>query len=299
MNNIELVKNELSKRTGRLGLILQKHAPEIMLVAGVGGIVVGTILACKATLKVEQVIQESKDELEKIKTFQPTADQDYTEDDRQKDVAISYVRSGTRFIKLYGPSFSLYLGGLICILGAHGIMKKRQVALVAAYNVVSESFNLYRKRVMEKYGESEEYSLRHGTVEETVEYVDQETGKKKKTKVQVTNDNTKPSEYARFFDESSRYYEKDATLNRFFLSTKQNYLNDKLKVYGHLFLNEVYDELGLPRSQAGAIVGWLNGEGDSFVDFGMYRMGNENFINGYERSVLLDFNVDGVIFDKI
>ena len=91
-----------------------------------------------------------------------------------------------------------------------------------------------------------------------------------------------------------------------FLRAQQQYANDKLIAQGHLFLNEVYDMLGLPRTKAGAIVGWVyddnNAVGDNFVDFGIYDVHREtarDFVNGYERSILLDFNVDGVIYDLI
>ena len=64
--------------------------------------------------------------------------------------------------------------------------------------------------------------------------------------------------------------------------------------------------LGIPRTQAGQIVGWIYDEkhpiGDNKVDFGIYNTYNEanrNFVNGYERTILLDFNVDGNILDMI
>lgn len=299
--NIQLAQRFLANRTGRVGLILQKYAPEIMLGAGLTGVIVATVMACKASTKASEALNESKEEIETVKKAKDTLSADrYSEQDYQKDLVISYVHAGTRLVKLYGPSLSLGVAGIVCILGSHGIMKRRQVAIVAAYNLVSESFNLYRKRVSEEFGEAKEYSLRHGTREESVEYVDTETGKKKKTKTQVITDKTHPSDYARFFDEMSTYWQRDATANKFFLSMKQNWLNDLLKARGHVFLNEVYDELGLPRSQAGQFVGWvIDGKGDGFIDFGIYNRGNEDFVNMYERSVLLDFNVDGVVYDKI
>jgi hypothetical protein len=52
------------------------------------------------------------------------------------------------------------------------------------------------------------------------------------------------------------------------------------------------------------MVGWIDGgDGDGYVDFGIYDIAAVNnrreFINGYEPSIILDFNVDGVIWDKI
>lgn len=114
----------------------------------------------------------------------------------------------------------------------------------------------------------------------------------------------KVSPYARFFDECSPEWSNDPEYNKMFLHSQQQFANEKLKSKGHLYLNEVYDMLGLPRSRSGAIVGWIydpenNKAGDNFVDFGIYTVADPKFVNGYERSVLLDFNVDGLIIDHL
>ena len=91
-------------------------------------------------------------------------------------------------------------------------------------------------------------------------------------------------------------------MNLFFLKAQQTNANVQLTVRGHVFLNEVYDMLGLPRTAAGAIVGWVRGNGDDVIDFGIWDNNdiNSDFVNGYNRSkILLDFNVDGVIYDII
>lgn len=296
--NFQLAQKYLINKSGRAGLILQKYAPELMLVGGLSAFIVAAVMASKASMRAQEAIDDSKDDIDQIKKGEEHNEL-VPQDQYQRDLVMAYARSGMRFVKLYGPSVSLGAAGVFCILGSHGLMRKRQVAIVAAYNLVSQSFNEYKKRVIEKIGDAEEYSLRHGTTLETVEAIDSQTGKKKKVKAQVIGEKTHPSEYARFFDESSHLWQKDAATNRFFLSMKQNYLNDLFISRGHVLLNEVYDELGLPRSQAGCIVGWVKGKGDQYIDFGMYRFGNEDFVNGYERSVLLDFNVAGVVFDQI
>jgi hypothetical protein len=85
-----------------------------------------------------------------------------------------------------------------------------------------------------------------------------------------------------------------------FLQCQQNYFNQQLKARGHVFLNEIYDAIGLERSKAGTIVGWVtDGNGDGYIDFGMFEDASRRFINGIEPSILLDFNVDGVIYDLI
>ena len=116
-------------------------------------------------------------------------------------------------------------------------------------------------------------------------------------------DPSKKSVYARFFDEYSPQWTAYPEQNLVFLKHTESMMNDMLLAKKHVFLNEVYDALGIERTSAGAVVGWvLNGDGDNFISFGMYDFDSERgraFINGNEHSILLDFNVDGVIFDKI
>lgn len=114
------------------------------------------------------------------------------------------------------------------------------------------------------------------------------------------------SQYARIFDDSCVGWTRDPEYNMNFLKDQQKYCNDKLKAKGHLFLNDVYDLLGLPRTKAGTMVGWVYDEenpiGDNFVDFGLFGMNdnrNYDFINGYTNTACLDFNVDGNILDYI
>lgn len=112
-----------------------------------------------------------------------------------------------------------------------------------------------------------------------------------------------PSQYSEYFDSNSKYWTKDPAFNKLFLVSQREYANDLLRNRGHIFLNEVYDMLGLPRTEAGAIVGWIyeenNPVGDNYIDFGLADGCNEGFMNGYRNEALLDFNVDGAIFDRI
>ena len=133
-------------------------------------------------------------------------------------------------------------------------------------------------------------------------YTDSDGVKHKAQKKQVLVDDPNGlSVYARFFDEGCEQWSKNPEYNLMFLRSQQNYYNDMLKSRGHVFLNEVYDALGIPRTQAGAVVGWMiSDNGDNFIDFGVFdgdRPRARDFVNGYERSILLDFNVDGVIYD--
>ena len=306
--NMSNIVNSATKTFHRVGFQIKKHSPEILLVTGITGVVTSAVMACKATTKVDAIIEESKKSIDTIHegmTAGNICDVEYTEEDGKKDLAIVYIQTGVQFAKLYGPSVLLGLTSIGCILASNNIIHKRNVALSAAYTAIDRSFKGYRSRVIERFGESMDRELRYNIktqeVKETV--VDEETGKKKtvKSTVSVVDPNTY-SDYARFFDEYCAGWTKDAEYNLMFLRQQQNYANELLKSRGHLFLNEVYDMLGIDRTKAGNIVGWVYDEkhpiGDNFVDFGIYVLDNEkarDFVNGRERSILLDFNVDGDI----
>jgi len=300
------ITNVLSKLTGRGGLVLKAHSPEILLVMGITGTVASAVLACRATLKVEDVLDNHQDKVDKIASvWEKVKDgeiglEEYSDKDHQKDLTVTYVQTAVDFVKLYGPSITLGIASIACLVSSHGIMKQRSIALMAAYKAVEEGFSAYRKRVVEEYGEDKDYMFKNGLREETV--IEQEIGEDgKKHNVKKTNyiaDPNHPSVYAKFFDESCTQWTKNPDYNLMYLSGVQDYFNKMLMARKHVFLNEVYDSLGIERTEAGQVVGWVWGsEGDNMIDFGLYN-GSERaraFINGNERTILLDFNVDGPI----
>ena len=248
------------------------------------------------------------DELDKIKEVaaDPAYEEKYSQDDAKKDTTITYVQTAMKVTKLYAPSVILCASSLGCLLASNNILKKRNAALSAAYMTVDKSFKEYRKRVADRFGEEVEKEIRYNIKAEEITKVD-ENGNEVTETVKVmdgTDDPNSYSDYARFFDESCAAWQNDAEYNLTFLKAQQQYANDLLKARGRLFLNEVYRMLGIDETKAGQVVGWVynpdNPTGDNFVDFGIYNMQRERvraFVNGYEPNILLDFNVDGVIWD--
>lgn len=299
---------------GRGGLVLKKYSPEILTAAGVIGTVGSTVLACKATLKVEDILDEAKKKSNLINAVHDgeiEVDAEYTDKDYSKDLLVNRTQTAVKLIKLYGPAISLGALSITAILGGQHILRKRNVAVMAAYKLCEESFNNYRSRVKEELGEEKDHQFYYGITEETVkEKVKSKDGKTKTVtkKVEKTPDHL-CSQYARFFDEANPNWDKSPEQNMYFLKMVQNQMNDKLKARGHVFLNEVYDALGFDRSEAGQLVGWVWNKdntameaGDGYIDFGIFD-GNDYakraFVNGDERSILLDFNIDGMIYDLI
>ena len=307
------MKTEMMKKAsrfmGKVGLQFKKHSPEIFLVAGIAGTVTSTVLACKATTKISKILEEKNNQVNDIHEHVADETVDYTVEDSKKDLTIVYAQTGIKLAKLYAPAVAVGALSITSIVAGHRILNKRNVALAAAYAVVDKSFKDYRGRVVERFGEALDKELRYNIkAKEIEEVVVDENGNQaieKKTVYEI-DDIPTHSEYARFFDEGSPDWQKDSEYNLMFLRRQQDYANDVLKTRGHIFLNEVYDMLGIPRTQTGQIVGWVydekNPNGDNYVDFGIYDLSDERkraFVNGFERNILLDFNVDGTIYDKI
>lgn len=287
---------------------VEKHSPEILLGVGVVGVVATTVTACKATMKLNDILDECAETREKIKEVaeNPNYEDRYTEEDAQKDLTINYVQTGVKIAKLYAPSVALGVFSVGCLLGSHNVMQKRNAALSAAYLTVDKSFKEYKQRVIDRVGEEVEKEIRYGIKAEEIETIVQNEDGTETTVTETvkTMDPTLYSDYARFFDEASPYWQKDPEYNMVFLKAQQQYANDLLRAKGRLFLNDVYEMLGIDKTKAGQIVGWVydeeNPNGDNFVDFGIYDMSKERvraFVNGYEANILLDFNVDGNIWD--
>ena len=309
MNKTEMLQ-AFSRNFHKAGLSLRKHSPEILVVAGIAGAVTSAVMACKATTKLSGILEESKKEINQIHEYIDANgySEEYTEDDSKKDLTIVYAHTGLKFIKLYAPALVIGVLSIASILASTNIIRKRNIALAAAYAAIDSNFKDYRKNVIDRFGKELDRELKYNIKEQEIEEtVIDENGEETVVK-QTVNAATIEShnEYAKFFDDQSSCWSKDADYNLMFLKRVQDQANDKLRDRGHLFLNEVYDMLDIPRTRAGAIVGWIydsnNENSDGFVDFGLYDINNEAkrlFINGNERSVLLDFNVDGVIYDLI
>lgn len=286
----------LTRTVGRSVLQAQKHSPEILIAAGIAGFVTAGVLAVKATLKVEPVIDQHTENVAIIKSIEaPNAE---AEKQLKKELVKQYRHTGFQLTKLYGPSVTLSIASAACIIGAHGIMSKRNVALAIALKGAEQMHEDYRKRVESELGIDKERDIHHGVIEE--EIVDE---KGKKTVVKNTNGQTL-SQYARLFDENNPNWRSDSDYNLTILRSVQDHANHRLRTRGHVFLNEVYDWLGMERSSLGAMAGWLYEEdysGDDYVDFGLYDnvANSAAFVAGREKNVWLDFNVDGPIHTLI
>lgn len=308
---------------GSIVFTLKKYSPEILMGVGIVGVVGSTVLACKATLKCEALLDTHNDKMGKVNEALEMANEpvlegsrslvDYSQDDAKQDRILITTQTVIGFVKLYGPSVTLMGASIGCILGAHKIMAKRNVALMAAYKVVEQAFNEYRQRVVGELGEAKDAHFHYGTEtvanEETV--TDEETGKKKKVKTEKEEivPGIKLSGFARVFepDKPDQYggwtgstqWSPVHDYNLSFLQAKESYFNDMLVSKGFVTMNDVYDELGFLRTDAGMIAGWRykSARGDNYISFQPAGI-DGNWATGKDGdSVILDFNIDGSIFD--
>ena len=260
----------------------KKYSPEILIVVGAVGTVAAAVTACRATLKVHDIAENAKKDIDKIHEVSSNEEfsEEYSEDDRKKDITIVYMKTGLAYVKLYAPAVIIGSVSILCMVTSHNILKKRNVALAAAYATIDKGYKEYRSRVIERFGEE----------------VDHE-----KKVVSVNNNG-----YSKVFDSKNRYWNKSMDQNLYFLKMEQHLANDQLRARGYLFLNEIYERLGFPISKEGQMIGWVYDPKDvysiDFVDFGIRNNGcvHKETKNGeYEPVITLDFNVQGNILDMI
>lgn len=307
---IKKVFDLASKKT----VTIQKKSPDICIWAGIIIGVGSAIAACKATRELDDILEDVNIDIEVAKSVhedERIPEEGRTDKDLKKDIMMAYGKGAFRIAKLYTPSV---IGGALSIgliLKGRSIFSERNIAIAAAYSALEQGFDKYRENVIEKFGEEVDRQMRYGFAKEKVTETetDPKTGKEKKVKKEIEVAEDKGIEgysiYARFYDDSCRSWKKDPEYNLMYLKSQQAAANEMLQRRGILLLNEVYEMLDIPRTQAGQIVGWVykkdNPTGDNKVDFGIYnirRRANRDFVNGYEDVILLDFNVDGPVWDQ-
>ena len=291
---------------------LSNVSPEIALGLGIAGVIAGAVLACRATLKAEEIAKEAKEDLDLIeKVASDESNQErYSEEDHKKDKMIVYTKTILKLLKVYGPAVVVELLSILSICKGHDILRKRNGALMAAYAALDRGYSEYRKRVKDELGDEKEDLLHRGLKASEIDIPSKdEEGRDLTEKVPATVRTKRPvSEYARLFGEGvTNNWNKSVDYNLTFVKLTQRWANDELKRratngVGVLFLNEVYDKLGFERIAEGQEIGWIydidNPNQQSFVDFGLREINGERveaFMYGVENSVWLDFNVDGLV----
>jgi Family of unknown function (DUF6353) len=293
---MRFVPESVTRSVGRQLLKTQKNSPHILFAAGLVGIASSVVLACRATLKLEKAADEIKTDLQAVKILgedAKTNNVNYSRQDYGRDMLYVYGKSAIKVTKLYGPSVVVGTVGVVLLTGSHVQLSRRNQGLTIALAAVSKAFEEYRVRVQDEIGMDRELNIYRGIREEKIEG--------QKELVAVTGLKDGPSPYSRVFDAENVNFKKSAEYNRLFVQTQEAYANHLLNARGHVFLNDVYDQLGFDRTSIGAIVGWVrNGEGDGYINFGLYEAVNTQPVHAFDLSaIILDFNVDGIVYDLI
>lgn len=301
MSKFENIKNAVTSKVGRQVLQAHKHSPHVMFGVGVVGVVATVVLASRATLRLEEVVEETQDKMEQAKQLRESENPAYSEHDYQLDTTRLYVRQSFQVAKLYAPAFLIGATSIGLLTGSHVQLTKRNAGVMAAYAALQKATDEYRARVVADVGADKEREYRFGAEEHEL-FSETKEGEPIVERVKRAAGG---STYSRLFDEHNSNWQNTPDFSYTFLSCQQKYFNEKLNARGHVFLNEVYDALDMPRSSAGAVVGWVkdNPKGDSYVDFGIMDEKNVDqfldFMQGREKALWLDFNVDGVIYNLI
>lgn len=285
----------ITSTAGRQILVLQKNSPKLLMATGVAGFVGTIVLATRATMKLEDVLEEGQKDLIDVKYEEGAID---SEEETKKKTLLVRLDIAVKVAKLYLPAAGLGLVTLGAFTGSHVILNRRYIGTTAALAATDRAYKEYRQRIAEEFGSDKEREIHLDLVDKEIAV---ETDEGPVVKTVKARNGKGLSMYAKCFDEQSSNWSPERSYNQMFLRSQQNYANDLLRSRHHVFLNEVYDMLGLERTDFGQVVGWVYGNGDSYIDFGVFdrEWEGQQFVNGDEKSVWLDFNVDGVVYDLI
>lgn len=295
----------LRKSFKKAQLTVRKHSPEILMVAGVIGTVAGAVMACKETLELEDVLDECKQEKMELEE-QYAMCEEYSEDALKKDQVKLTIKQVAKIVKLYAPSVIMEVTSIGVIFASNDIMRKRNASMAAAYATLNSMYKRYRQNVIESYGEEVDKDMRFGVKHEKVTEIDEDGNKVKIDARIVDLDNTALaiSDYSRFFQSGCKGFDASSgRYNLLYLKGIQAMFNNKLIADGYVMLNDVYRELGFDTIPEGWSIGWVYDEsnpiGDNYIDFGLYEARNKNqrAVNDWEPVILMDFNVDGNLYE--
>lgn len=289
----------LTRAIGAARLVLKANAPTLMVGGGIVAMGAGTVIACKQTLKVEDVLAKHTPDLEKIQRGQDLNLSGYGVEVARQDRIKVYSRAGLDLTKVYAIPVVLWSGGAVLVFGGHRMMMRRNATLALAYTGLMKAFDAYRERVVQHYGSETDQAMMSGYI--TKEIVDPETGEK--SIVSTRNwDGEVTDPYNRIFEQgATSAWEPDLGVNKMFIANQQRFAQQLLNRRGYLWLSEVYECLGFPENDISRVVGWKvrkNPDGTKdipFVDFGLDKPHPDDWKFSKENAIYLDFNTQGLI----
>lgn len=281
---------EIKKIISSIKFFGKKYAPELLLG---GALVSGTaciITASKATLKAKNSMDAHKERKLEIAT---KADSEIITSEEAKDeMRKEIVKVGLELAKEYAIPFSLYAATIGCVFGSYKVQKSRLQALSTTLAAMSAAYSSLVMRL--KNGAENGLTAEEVLQGKFVCNVENEDGTVEELTTTVDNPYDSPFKFR--FDKYSTVWNPHHCSNETILMSELNWCNNLLQIQGYLFLNDVLDRLGIPRTKAGQILGWrTNGDGDGYVDFGVVDCATLTGARYDDNAFELNFNVDGDI----
>lgn len=296
------------------------RSPELLIGAGVVGLVGAAVVAVRRGVRWHSAAKaEIVHDLETIKKAEGSPQ--YTREDKVQDYARVIGKGVWSFTQIYGPSVAAGVASVVSILAGTGVLKGRLAAMTSAAATAQAALERYRSRVREKLGEDADYEFAYEVSAKKAK-IKHEDGTKESLVtyhlVPSSGEWMAASPYSRLWDENAMEWCANRDIQFLTLRSLENHFNQELNARGVVFLNDVYKALGLPMSKDAALVGWIKDyekpkmaklaaelgrvPGDGVISFGVFE--NESpsaraYLAGDDNRVVLDFNVDGVIYDLI
>lgn len=293
---------------------VKHHSPEILMTVGTVGVVAGVVTACVQTTKVEDVLTEHETNMERIKKLREKSAANGTNEKYGKETAMVYGNTTLRMARLYAGPAVLTVASIACFFGAKRILNKRNFALAAAYTALDNSFNDYRTRVADRFGEEVDRQLRHGVTPTEVETVQvDENGNETTVKEVVNVADGNPDAFTRYFTRSHQHWDRSPDQIKWYMLTVQNDLNDLLKKrayqnshgVGYVTFNEALAayQFDIPSDGSGLVMGWIydkkNPYANNYIDIDVEPCKLPGEDGKLEQAYSMVFNVDGDIFHEM
>lgn len=304
------LKQNVSKTLAKVKFFGSKNAPELLLIGGIVGIVISEIGIGIAATKVEPINKKAKKNLNKIhmkadvvidgeQVTGVVIDPEFNE---KKEITKVYAQTSLAYVKLFGPFVLTTVASFAAICKSHSIMRDRNIQLAAAYTILDRSFREYRKRVSDKFGEEEEYKIRHN-VQDTISTTIDEDGNEVTTVVGQTGMWANDEMFGFFFTEGCYGWSKNPMYNRDFIQGRERWWKTILDVNEFVTVNDIRKDFGKKPTKAGAMWGWKkekNGtEPTAIIDFGLFDKTplNKSFMDGESTDCYISLQNVTYIFD--